>query len=200
MNCGEQEGCGVVPVNQDTAKLFITVARKGCGCVNMCLCSNGFNATNTWIYVRRDGPKYSPSFGCCGNPSVRIDNCYLLPGQFSFPLPTYIVPCPDPVAPPFPPCNAGDPNAQWYYKYPPFVQYNLFSRNGNELCFFLDSIFYNMPSGRYVADLYVNGELSGCLRLKYNKGYNIQSARAQQFVQPMCADMDPSPQCPTDCN
>jgi len=208
MSCGtETVGCGVLNITPQTAKIFLTVASRGCGCVNMCLCSNGFNATNTAIYIRRDGPRFAPAFGCCGNPAHRVQDCPILPGDLSFPFPTYIVPCDFPVAPPFPcgstpiPCEPPDPTAlAWFYKYPPFVQYNLFSRNGNELCFFLDSLFYDAPKGRYVADLFVNGEWAGCQRLKYDKGFHIQSARSQQFNQAACADMDPSPQCPTDCS
>lgn len=191
-------GCGVLNVDQQTAKIFITVGRKGCGCPNICQCGNGFNPDTTWIYIRRDGPKYSPAYGCCGNPAHRILDCPILPGDLQYPMPTFIVPCPDPVAPPFGCLN--DPNNGWYYKYPPFVQYKLFSRSGNELCFFLDSIFYNAPDGRYVADLYVNGDLSGHLRIKYSKGYDIQSAKSQSFTRPACSDMNPAPACPTECN
>ena len=80
------------------------------------------------------------------------------------------------------------------------MQYKLFSRNANELCFFLDSIFYDAPPGRYVADLFVNGVLVGHQRIKYDKGYMITSARSQQFNRSACADNSPSPQCPTtDC-
>jgi len=189
-------GCGVLNVTAQTAKLFITVESVGCGCVNMCQCSAGFSSDTTSIYIRRDGPKYAPSFGCCGNPAVRILNCPLTPGDFSFPLPTFLVPCPDPVAPPFADCGSEG----WFYKYPPFVQYKLFSRRGNELCFFLDSIFYAAPAGRYVADLYVNGLLAGHQRLKYSTGYRINSARTQDFNRKACADLNPSPECSTpDC-
>lgn len=187
-------GCGVLKVCPQTAKIFLTV-ESGCGCVNMCRCSTGFNPDTTSIYIRRDGPRFSPSFGCCGNPSHRVENCPILPGDLSYPFPTFIVPCPDPVAPPF--LNSG---CQWFYMFPPFVQYKLFSRNGNELCFFLDSIFYDAPSGRYVADLYVNGALVGHQRIKYDKNSRIVSARSQQFGRNACADNNPSPQCPTaDC-
>jgi hypothetical protein len=208
MTCNDSMtvGCGVLDVTAQTAKIFLTVAASGCSCTNMCQCSAGFNPATTWIYIRRDGPKYAPSFGCCGNPAHRVQNCPILPGDLSFPFPTFIVPCNYPVAPPFP-CGSVpiscDPDAnsiQWFYKYPPFVQYNLFSRNGNELCFFLDSIFYDAPKGRYVADLFVNGVWAGCQRIRYDKGMHIQSARVQQFNRNACADNNPSPQCSTpDC-
>lgn len=196
MSCDtNQVACGILNITPATAKLFITVAARGCGCANMCRCSSGFNPDTTWIYIRRDGPRYSPSFGCCGNPIHRVDNCPILPGQLTYPFPTYIVPCPDPVAPPF----FNGPN-QWFYKFPPFVQYKLFSKSGSELCFFLDSTFYNAPDGRYVADLYVNGDLVSCVRLKYRSGLGISSARSQNFNRSACADNNPSPQCPTiDC-
>lgn len=194
MTCTDLQGCNVLNVTPNTAKLFITVASKGCPCPNMCVCGNGFNSETTSIYIRRDGPKYSPSYGCCGNPVHRVQDCPILPGQLSFPFPTFIVPCSDPVAPPF------DSNcSQWYYKYPPFVQYKLFSVNGNELCFFLDSIFYNAPEGRYVADLFVNGALTGYQRLKFSKSMYIKTARSQQFNRVSCSDMNPSPICSTDC-
>lgn len=76
----EAIGCGVLKVCPQTAKLFITVASRGCSCVNMCRCSTGFNADTTSIYIRRDGPRYSPSFGCCGNPAHRVLDCPILPG------------------------------------------------------------------------------------------------------------------------
>lgn len=196
MSCESLNGCNVLNVTSATAKLFITVETRGCACVNMCRCSTGFNSDTTSIYIRRDGPKYSPSFGCCGNPAHRVNNCPILPGQLSYPYPTYIVPCPDPIAPPF---NC-DPGSYWYYKFPPFVQYKLFSRNGNELCFFLDSIFYDAPAGRYVADLFVNDVYTGSQRLKYSTGYRISSARTQQFNRQPCADNMPSPSCNTGCD
>lgn len=195
MSCNgnnQVSNCDVLIVDGNTAKIFMTIASGiSCGCGTPCSCNNSLNNTNTWINIRRDGPVYRHnSFGCCGNPSHRVQNCPILPGQLSFPFPTYIVPCPDPVAPPF---ASGFPGQ--FYKYPPFVQYSLFSKHQNELCFFLDSLFYVAPKGRYVADLFVNEVYCSSLRLNYKKGCRIQSFRSQQFVRNACDDMNPSPEC-----
>ena len=187
--------CGILNVGPTTAKIFMTVGSGvGCKCAaNSCLCQDRLTAENTYINIRRDGPKYGPSFGCCGNPAHRVENCPILPGDLSFPFPTFIVPCPDPVAPPF--VNS---SGSWFYKFPPFVKYPLFSKSGSELCFFLDSIFYNVPRGRYVADLFVNNVYCDSLRLKYDNSCRISASRAQKFTSNPCADANPAKECPTD--
>lgn len=194
MTCCDTQtnSCHVLNVDGNTAKIFITTASGlGCGCKVSCLCTNKLTAANTWINIRRDGPVYRHnSFGCCGNPAHRVDDCPILPGDLSYPYPTYIVPCPDPVAPPFPPVNGGV-----FYKYPPFVQYPLFEQKGNQLGFFLDDYFYNAPKGRYVADLFVNECHCGHQKLNYKKGCRIVGAKAVQFNQNPCADMTPAPDC-----
>lgn len=197
MSCNgnnQVSNCGVLTVDNNTAKIFMSIASGiGCGCHGACICGNGLNSTNTWINIRRDGPVYRHnSFGCCGNPAHRVENCPILPGQLSFPYPTYIVPCPDSVAPPFVGSAPG-----LFYKYPPFVQYSLFSKQQNQLCFFLDSLFYGAPKGRYVADLFVNEVYCSSLRLNYKRGCRIQSFSSQSFGRNPCADMEPSPACPT---
>ncbi len=194
--------CGILQINPNTAKIFIKFAQNGCSCSGACQCKAQLTMLNTHINIRRDGPKYSPSYGCCGNPVHRVQNCPILPGQLSYPFPTYIVPCPDPVAPPFFDCKPTCPPTYeaWYYKFPPFVRYPLFSKKLNELCFFLDDLFYQAPRGRYVADLFINEAYCSSLRLQYNKSCHIESARAEQFNQNPCADLNPAPHCVTpDC-
>ena len=191
--CGDVgNGCHVLQIDGNTAKIFLGITSGiGCGCKVSCLCPNKLTAANTWINIRRDGPVYRHNaFGCCGNPAHRVDDCPILPGQLSYPYPTYIVPCPYPVAPPAFPAGGGV-----FYKYPPFVQYPLFERKGNQLGFYLDDYFYNAPKGRYIADLFVNEQHCSHQRLKYDKGCRITSATAVQVTKPMCSDMTPAPSC-----
>lgn len=194
MSCCDDLGnnCEVIQIDTNTAQLVITIGSGiGCGCKVTCTCSTALNSGNTWINIRRDGPVYRHnSFGCCGNPAHRVNNCPILPGDLSYPFPTYIVPCPDPVAPPFPPVNAGI-----FYKYPPFVQYPLFTRKGNALTFYLDDYLYNAPKGRYVADLFVNEAHCSHVKLNLNKSCRVLQAKAVQFTQSPCTDMNPSPDC-----
>jgi hypothetical protein len=116
-----------------------------------------------------------------------------VPGNFSFPLPTFIVPCNYPVAP-MTDCS-GQQTVQLYFKYPPFVKYPLFDKSSNQLIFYLDSLFYKAYAGRYIADLFVNDEYCGSQRLLLEKKCRISKVSTQRFNRRACDDMNPSPEC-----
>lgn len=195
MTCGsfsDDSKCRVLQVDTKTATISLSIANGiGCGCSGACACQNQLTPDNTFITIRRDGPKDRSSFGGCGNPAHRVFDCPVLPGQFSYPFPTFIVPCPDPVAPSI------QPNWPVTYKYPPFVRYNLFSKLGSKLTFYLDHLFYDAPKGRYIADLYVNNSKCSFVRLNLNKECHITEVSSSQFNRNACVDLNPSPYCPT---
>lgn len=197
MNCAATtNSCGILQVDSNSPKIFLSIASGlDCGCSGACGCGNGLTAENTYTTIRRDGPVLSNSYGGCANPVNQIYNCPILPGQLQYPMPTFIVPCPNPsgVAP------IGTINGV-AYKYPPFVRYNLFSKSLNELCFYLDGIFFNAPSGRYVADLFIDDEYIDSQKIQYTAKTRIKSFRSQRASFSACADNNPAPECSTpDC-
>lgn len=179
--------CGIIKVDSTIATISLDIgASNACGC-------SGIDAANTYITIRRDGPVYtgSPS-SSCGNPVVQIQNCPILPGQMSYPLPTMIVPCPNPTVQP---CGTVAPSQNVWYKFPPFVKYPLFEQRQGSLVFYLDNLFYQAQPGRYVADLYINGSYCSSQKLQLSASCGIQSFSSKAFSRAPCADMNPSMEC-----
>lgn len=133
----------IIPVSSDTALVCAQLQVTGCSC-NCALCNGCTDCTNcpnlqssysTSIVMKvyRKGTEYV------------CNNSIPAPGQFPNCQPPYPPNCATPYYPNVP------PNPTY------FVQYNAYSLTGITVCFYVDSLLTGACAGRYVGDIFVNG-------------------------------------------